>query len=165
MTGALSRLRSELTAQLNRAGIPAMAAYEPERQVRRTEPVAAVSLAKVVCAPGGFRDYLGRRTAADGTEEELYGRAAELTLALDIYAPRDGGESAARETMERLAEELAGQGAAGLTVLELESGQAEFLESRGLYRLPVKCVCRGWLTAAAREGGAFVDIEVRGKQK
>ena len=78
---------------------------------------------------------------------------------------RDGGESAARETMERLAEELAGQGAAGLTVLELESGQAEFLESRGLYRLPVKCVCRGWLTAAAREDGAFVDIEVRGKQK
>ena len=66
MTGALSRLRSELTAQLNRAGIPAMAAYEPERQVRRTEPMAAVSLAKVVCAPGGFRDYLGRRTAADG---------------------------------------------------------------------------------------------------
>ena len=107
MTGALSRLRSELTAQLNRAGIPALAAYEPERQVRRTEPVAAVSLAKVVCAPGGFRDYLGRRTAADGTEEELYGRAAELTLALDIYAPRDGGESAAREIMERLAEELA----------------------------------------------------------
>ena len=82
MTGALSRLRSELTAQLNRAGIPALAAYEPERQVRRTEPVAAVSLAKVVCAPGGFRDYLGRRTAADGTEEELYGRAVELTLEL-----------------------------------------------------------------------------------
>ena len=157
MTGALSRLRSELTAQLNRAGIPALAAYEPERQVRRTEPVAAVSLAQVVCAPGGCRDYLGRRTAADGTEEEL-------TLALDIYAPRDGGESAAREIMERLAEELAGQGAAGLTVLELESGQAEFLESRGLYRLPVKCICRGWLTAAAREGGALVVIEVRWKQ-
>ena len=42
MTGALSRLRSELVTQLNGAGIPAVAAYEPERQVRRTEPVAAV---------------------------------------------------------------------------------------------------------------------------
>ena len=91
--------------------------------MRRTEPVAAVSLAKVVCAPGGFRDYLGRRTAADGTEEELYGRAAELTLALDIYAPRDGGESAAREIMERLAEELAGQkqAAAARRTLVLET--------------------------------------------
>lgn len=165
MSGALGRMRAELVEQLRQAGIQAAAAFEPEVERRWSEPVTAVLLTKVVYAPGGFRDYLGARQTADGGTEEVYGRAAELTLALDIYAPRSGGEHAARETMERIAETLTGQGAAGLPVLEMESGEMEFLENRGLYRLPLKCVCKGWLTAAAREDGVFTNIEVRGRQK
>ena len=39
----------------------------------------------------------------------------------------------------------------------------EFLEKDGLYRLPVTCLCKGWLVARVDNGGAFVDIEVRGR--
>lgn len=165
MSGALGRMRAALVQQLCQAGIPAAEAYGPEAQRGRNEPVAAVSLAKVVYAPGGFKDYLGTRRTENGGTEEIYGRAAELTLTLDVYAPRDGGENAARETMEQVTEMLSEQGAAGLSVLELESGQTEFLENRGMYRLPLKCVCKGWMTAAAREDGEFTNIEVRGRQK
>lgn len=165
MTGALERLRKETAEQLEQAGVRTVTAFEPERQKRWNGPVAAVSLAKVVCAPGGFRDYLGtRRSQSTGGLEELYGRGVELTLALDIYGPRGGGESGCRQAMERMAEELAARGAGGLTVLELESGQVEFLQERGLYRLPVRCLCRGWLLAAVQEDGAFADIVVKGKR-
>ena len=64
--------------------------------------------------------------------------------------------------MERMAEVLLSRGAGGLAVGELESGQVEFLESRGLYRLPVICRCRGWLAAAVRADGVFRDFEIRG---
>ena len=99
MTGALERLRKETAEQLEQAGVRAVTAFEPERQKRWNGPVAAVSLAKVVCAPGGFRDYLGtRRSQSTGGLEELYGRGVELTLAMDIYGPRDGGESGCRRS-------------------------------------------------------------------
>ena len=40
----------------------------------------------------------------------------------------------------------------------------EFLEEDGLYRLPVRCRCKGWLVAREDDDGAFVDIEVRGRK-
>lgn len=165
MTGALASLRQGAADMLNENGVRAVTAFEAEGRKRWAGPVAAVSLAKVVCAPGGFKDYLGtRRNEETGDEEELYGRAVEVTLSLDIYGPRDGGESPCREALDRMAEALTREGVAGLSVRELESGQIEFLDSCGLYRLPVRCVCRAWLTAAVRQDGEFVDILVKGRK-
>lgn len=163
MTGGLTRFREDVVGQLQREGVPALAAFQPEQRRRLTAPVAAVSLARVACVPGGFQNYLGSRAGADGKSEEWYGREAELTLALDVYAPRDGGESACRQAMEGMAEVLLCQGAGGLAVGELESGQVEFLKEPGLYRLPVTCRCRGWLAAAVQADGVFTDFEIRGK--
>lgn len=164
MNGALSNLRRETAELLSARGVPAVTAFEPAARKRLTEPTAAVSLAKVVCAAGGFRDYLGLRTDPEtGETEELYGRAVELTLSLDIYGPRDSGETACRETLDRMTEVLAAEGAAGLSVLSLESGNVEFLDSCGMYRLPVRCECRAWLTAVVREDGEFVDFRVKGR--
>ena len=166
MKGALNALRTAVAEQLQAAGVNAVTAMEHERAFRWREAVAAVSLMRVVCTPGGFQDYLGvRREPESGAERELYGREAELTLALDVYAPRDGGESACREAAEAMTECLVCQGAAGLGVLELQTGQVEFLEQEGLYRLPVSCRCRAWLVAAVDGGGAFVDFEVKGRLK
>ena len=47
---------------------------------------------------------------------------------------------------------------------EIHSGAVEFLERDGLYRLPVKCTCKGWLVAAVDSSGAFVDFEVKGRK-
>lgn len=166
MNGALNTLREAVAEQLRQAGVNAVTAMESQRASRWREPVAAVSLSRVVCAPGGFKDYLGINADPEtGTERELYGREVELTLALDVYAPRDGGESACQRAAETATETLVCRGAAGLTALEVQTGRVEFLEDAGLYRLSVRCRCRAWLVAAMDSGGAFVDFEVKGRMR
>ena len=166
MSGAFNTLREGVAGQLKRAGLNAVAAMGPGRAARWREPVVAVTLKKVTCAPGGFQDYLGlRRDPDSGREQEVYGREAELTLALDVFAPGDGGEGPGLELAEAVAEELACRGAAGLPALELETGRTEFLEGAGLYRVQVSCRCRAWLVARMDGGGAFVDFEVKGRLK
>ena len=156
MRGALNSLREDVAEQLRQAGVNAVTAMESAQAPRWREAVAAVSLSKVVCAPGGFKDYLGVGRGADGVERELYGREVELTLALDIFAPGDGGARACQEAAEAAAETLVCQGAAGLNALELQTGQVEFLEQEGLYRQKTTCRCRAWLVARMDGGGAFV---------
>ena len=164
MTGALNALRRSAVELLQEYGLHAVTAMESEPRRRWDGPVAAVSLHKVVCAPGGFRDYLGLRDNPDtGVQEELYGKAMELTLALDLYAPREGGEDACQQAVCVMAEALACRGIAGLTVQDFETGAVEFLERDGLYRLPVKCRCKGWMVAAVDSSGAFIDFEVKGR--
>lgn len=166
MNGALNTLREAVAGQLRQEGVNAVTAMESARASRWREAVAAVSLSRVVCAPGGFKDYLGiRKEPGSDVERELYGREVELTLALDIFAPRDGGERACQEAAERVTESLVCQGAGGLAALEIQTGQVEFLEQTGLYRLPVSCRCRAWLVAAMDSGEAFVDFEVKGRMK
>ena len=165
MTGALNTLRQSVVELLREYGLYAVTAMEPDSRKRWDGPVAAVSLSRVVCAAGGFRDYLGLRYNRDtGNEDEIYGRAVELTLSLDLYAPRNGGESACQQALGVMAEALTCHGAGGLSVGELHTESVEFLERDGLYRLPVKCTCKGWLVAAVDSSGAFVDFEVKGRK-
>lgn len=165
MTGALNELRRSAVELLREYGLSAVCAMEPESRRSWDGPVAAVSLDRVVCAPGGFRDFLGLRKDPDtGEQEELYGKAVELTLGLDLYAPRSGGEGACQQAVCVMAEALTREGVGGLSVLELETGAVEFLERDGLYRLPVKCLCKGWLVAAVDSSEAFVDFEVKGSK-
>lgn len=164
MNGALNQWRRAVAEQLRRAGLNAVTAMEGARAGRWREAVAAVSISRVACAGGGFQDYLGAYADPDtGAERERYGREMELTLALDVFAPRDAGESACLELAEAAAQCLICQGAAELPVLEVQAGRAEFLERDGLYRLPVSCRCRAWLTARLEEeAGRFADFEVKG---
>ena len=165
MNGALNALREQVAEQLRRAGVNAVSGMESARSSRWREAVAAVSLIRVVCAPGGFKDYLGTHQEENGLERELYGRKVELTLALDIFAPRDGGESACQNAAETVAESLVCHGAAGLNALEIQAGQVEFLDKEGLYRQKTTCRCRAWLVARMDEGGgAFADFEVKGRR-
>ena len=164
MSGALNALREQVAEQLRQAGVNAVTGMESARSSRWRQAVAAVSLSRVVCASGGFKDYLGTRREADGMERELYGREVELTLALDIFSPRDGGESVCQEAAEAAAESLVCHGAAGLNALEIQAGQVEFLDKEGLYRQKTTCRCKAWLVAQMDDdGGAFVDFEVKGK--
>ena len=165
MNGALNALREKVAQQLRQAGVSAVTGMESARSSRWRQAVAAVSLSRVVCVPGGFKDYLGTRREADGLERELYGREVELTLALDIFSPRDGGESACQEAAEAVAESLVCHGAAGLNALEIQVGQVEFLDKEGLYRQKTTCRCKAWLVARMDDdGGAFVDFEVKGRR-
>ena len=165
MNGALNALREQVAEQLRQAGVNAVTGMEGARASRWREAVAAVSLSRVVCAPGGFQDYLGTHREENGQERELYGREVELTLALDIFAPRDRGESACQEAAEAAVESLMCHGAAGLSALEIQTGQVEFLDKEGLYRQKTSCRCKAWLVARMDDGdGAFVDFEVKGRK-
>ena len=165
MSGALNGWREAVADQLRESGLNAVTAMESARASRWREAVAAVSLAKVACAPGFFSDYLGTwKDPESGKESEVYGREAELTLALDVFAPRDGGESACQRAAEAVVENLVCRGAAGLAALEVQAGRVEFLEKDGLYRQEISCRCGAWLTARRDdEAGEFVDFEVKGR--
>lgn len=165
MTGVLNELRQAAVDLLNASGVRAVAAMEPEERRRWNCPVAAVSLSRMKCAPGGFRDYLGVRTGENGKTEELFGRAVELTLALDLYSPRTGGESACQQAVGALAEALIRRGVGGFSVEELDTEPIAFLSGEGLYHLPVKCLCKGWLTMAADDCDSFTDFEVKGRRE
>ena len=111
MSGALGRWRDRVAQQLRDSGLNVVTAMDPGRAARWREPVAAAAVSQVVCAPGGFQDYLGmERDGQTGEEREVYGREAELTLALDIFAPRDGGGEACRKAAETAVECLACRG-------------------------------------------------------
>ena len=166
MSGALNAWRTAVVDQLKKNGINAAAAMESGCAPRWREAAAAVSFSGAACASGGFQDYLGLQEGPDGRSREVYGREAELTLALDVFAPRDGGESACLRTAEAAAECLVSQGAAGLPALEVRAGRVEFLERDGLYRLPVTCRCKAWFIARLDdEAGVFTDFEVKGRLK
>lgn len=167
MSGALNALREAVAEQLRGAGLNAVVGMESARANRWREAAAAVSLTRVVCAPGAFQDYMGVRTDPEtGRTRELYGREAELTLAVDIFSPRDGGESVCQQAAETVTESLVCRGAAGLAALEIRAERVEFLEKDGLYRQEVRCRCAAWLVAERDEDGeSFTDFEVRGRIK
>ena len=71
MNGALNAWRGSVVEQLQKSGLNAIAAMESVRASRWRETVAAVSLSRVVCAPGGFTDYLGVRKDPAGRVEFL----------------------------------------------------------------------------------------------
>ena len=101
MNGALNAWRDGVAEQLRQAGLNAVAAMDCAAAARWREAVAAVAVSKVACASGGFQDYLGvGKDPETGREGEVFGRRAELTLALDIFAPRDGGGDACRKAAE-----------------------------------------------------------------
>lgn len=165
MTGALNALRQSAVELLREYGVEAVTAMEPDSRKCPDGPVAAVSLQQVVCAPGGFRDYLGqRKNPHTGAMEDLYGKEVELTLSLDLYAPRWGGEGACLDAAALMAEALACRNIGGLSAREIRTGQVEFLERDGLYRLPVRCTCKGWMVAAVDDSGTFADFEVKGSR-
>ena len=165
MNGGFEALREGVVALLRENGVHAVLAMSPRPAGRWREAVAAVSVKKICCVDSGFQNYLGSEIK-DGKAKELYGRAADITLAIDVYAPGDGGESACQTALERIAEVLMTQGAAGLEVSELTAGQTEWLDREGMYRLRADCLCRAWLTAAADQeaGGYFTDFEVKGRR-
>lgn len=160
----LDTAREQMAAFLRRQGIDAVCAWPETARTRREGAVAAVSLRSCEGGPGGFQDYLGERYNEEaGRWEELYGRKIKLTFGLDLYAPRGYGAQALRRDFDRLAQALHREGPEGLRVRTLSCGEVEFEPGSGLFHCPAEALCEGYLYAVADEGGAFLDIIVRGE--
>ena len=159
----LDQVRERMAEFLRGQDIDAVCAWPEEARVRRDHVAAAVSLRACQGGPGGFQDYLGERyNEAAGRWEELYGKRVKLTFGLDLYAPKGCGAAGLRDAFGRLAQALSQEGPEGLKVKELSCGAVRFEEGMGLFCCPVEAVCEGCVYAVAEEGGAFLEVIVRG---
>lgn len=165
MTG-LEQLRETMAEYLSGKGAAAVSAWSPADRARRGGAVAVVSLRGCEAGPAGLRDYLGeRRNPETGRWEELYGKRAELTLGLDLYAPERLGEQGCAAHFARVAQALAGGGPEGLTVRTLSCGETVFDRQERLFRCPAQAACSVYLYAAADESGSFSDFRIRGTSR
>lgn len=165
MTG-LDRMREFVTDCLTAAGVTAVTAWSPDDKKRREGAVVAVSLRGCRGGPGGFQDYLGERYNADtGRWEELYGRKADLTFGLDIYAAGRDGAAQCQAAFDKVADALENGAPLGLTLESLSRKETLFDGELGLFRCPAEAVCQAYLYAVADGGGTFLDFEVRGERR
>lgn len=166
MSAGLEHIRQVMAEFLRERGVQAVTAWPGSLRQEREEPVVVVSVRGCKAGPAGFQDYLGERyDERTGRWEERYGKRAELTFGLDIYAPERGGGEAVQAAFDALAGALILGGPPGLDLQEFSCGQTvRDPESRRLKR-PVEAVCTAWLCAVTDVGGAFVDFELRGVVK
>ena len=166
MSAGLERIRQAMADYLNGKGVRAITAWPDAPRAEGEEPVVVVSLRGCRVGPAGFQNYLGERfDEASGRWEERYGKRAELTFGLDIYAPEKGGGEAVQETFDALAGALLLGGPQGMDLREFSCGATVWDAQRRRLRRPVEAVCAAWLCAAADAGGGFVDFELRGVLK
>lgn len=162
----LEELRQELVAYLNGCGVAAVAAWESGRRTHREEAVAAVSLKGCEGGPAGFQDYLGEFWDEDkGRWTEWYGRKAEVTFGLDVWGPRNGGETMCTSLFSDAVQALTLGGPEGLKLREVSCGETVFDEQEGLFHCPAKAVGVVFLRARADENGVFTDFTVKGTRK
>lgn len=166
MSAGLESVRRVMADYLRRRGVPAVTAWPKSRRQEREEPVAVVSIRGCKVSPASFQNYLGERFDENtGRWGERYGRRAELTFGLDIYAPEKGDGDCIQAAFDALAGVLISGGPEGLELREFSCGQTvRDGESRRLKR-PVEAVCAAWLCAVSDADGAFADFELRGVVK
>lgn len=166
MSAGLEQIRQAMADYLNERGVPAVTAWPGDPRQEREEPVVAVSLRGCRAGPASFQNYLGDRYDEEsGQWTERYGKKAELTFGLDIYAPEKGNGEDLQRAFDALAGALILGGPEGLEMQSFSCG--ETLRDAGNRRLkrPVEAVCAAWLCAVSGAGGAFVDFELRGVMK
>ena len=157
--------RQEMAEFLQHRGVHAVGAWDSQSRRRHSKPVAAVSLQEVESRSAGFQHYLGERYDADaGQWLELYGRQAELTFGLDLYAPPSAGEAGLQAAFDKLMEALAGGGPGGLILREVSCGETGYDTAGRLLKRSVQAVYDTYLYAVAQPGGAFLDFEIRGEE-
>jgi len=159
----LDDIRECLTAFLEEQGVRAVSAWPEESRKQSRGGLAAVSLREVQGGPAGFRDYLGERYDEQTKRwVELSGRRVLLTFGVDLYAGPGEGAAEVERTFDRLAQALHTGGPAGLKIKEFSCGECVYDGEADRWRCPVRAVCQAYLYAAADEGGAFLDFEVKG---
>lgn len=166
MSAGLQAIQEHMAKYLTAQGVRTVTAWPGQERPSRSKPVAVISLRGCQNAPSGFQDYLGERyNQQTGLWEELYGRKAQITFGLDVYAPGDGEENALQEAFDKIATALAQGGPRDLAVQEFSCEETQYDSQTRLQRRSVQVACQAYLYAVAREGGEFLDFELRGGLK
>ena len=163
MSEGLAALREQMAAYLNERGARAITAWPGEERGRWEEPVTVVSLRSCQLGPASFQNYLGERYDQEtGLWQELYGRRAQVTFGLDLYAPEEGDGAALQQALDTLTQALAQGGPSGLAVQEVSCGETAYDTRQRLVKKTVQAVCQAYFRTAGQSGELFADFEVRG---
>lgn len=166
MREGLEHIRQTMADYLNSRGVPAVTAWPMTPRQEREEAVTVVSLRGCRVVDAGFQNYLGERYDRDsGRWEERYGKKAELTFGLDIFAPEKGDGETVQWAFDTLAGALLLGAPEGMQLREFSCGQTVRDGEGRRLRRPVEAVCTAWLCAVTDAGGAFIDFELRGVVK
>lgn len=166
MSAGLERIRQQMADYLSGQGVSAVTAWPGVPRQEQEDPVVVVSLRGCKAGPAGFQNYLGQwYDEKTGRWEERYGRKAELTFGLDIYAPQRGDGESVQRAFDQLAGALILGGPEGLRVDSFSCGPTIRDEENRRLKRSVEAVCTAWLCAVSNVGGAFVDFELRGVVK
>ena len=166
MSAGLEKIRQTMADYLNQRGVPAVTAWPMEPRQVREEPVAVVSLRGCRAVGASFQDYLGERFDQEsGRWEERYGKKAQITFGLDLYAPEQGDGACLQAAFDTLAGALLLGGPEGMELQEFSCGATLRDPASRRLKRPVEAVCAVWLCAVADGGGAFIDFELRGVVK
>lgn len=162
----MERVRERMAEYLRQRGVEAETAWSDQPRTEKQSPVTVVSLRSCEAGAAGFQDYLGERYNEEtGLWEELYGKRAELTLGLDLYAGRGTDGAELQRAFDALTDALAQGGPAGMEVRSFSCGETEYDQRAGRMKRSAQAVCEVWLYAAVWPEGEFLEFEVRGGMK
>lgn len=163
----LESVVNAVIATLREAGLDAARSYEPLPLRREGGARICVGIRELRCTEGGLGAYLGLRSrSSDGEAQESYALRCEVTLALDVYAPK-GEENAAglcAAAFDRAVLALSGA-ESGLRAEEISCGEAVPDEESGMFRCRGSLRARVWLLLERdEESGSFTDFKLRGER-
>ena len=85
----IEQILCAVTQALSGDGYSVIRAYPRSGAARWSHPVVAVSIKAGSQISTGFGEYLGVKNDPERGALELYGKRVELTVAADIYSPKD----------------------------------------------------------------------------
>lgn len=161
---AIQQVKTAVVNAIKAAGVTALTAYSAEELKKYSCAVAAVGVREVSVTHSGAVEYLGQRYDAErGTVSEVYGRRLELSLSLDLYAPRPAGADACETAAETVTQAMMTALPCGLCVQELRWEQVQWDKICGMFRLAGGAKYEAYFTAeSAEETAEFTDFILRG---
>ena len=164
---AARQVREALGQALGASGIAAVQAYEKEKFSPLSSVLCVIGERAAHIGAAGALDYLGERWNEErGTVEEVYGKTWQLTLSVDIFAPRTAGAAACEEASEEVTAVLLQNLPSGLRAEEISWEESRWDKEYGLFlrRGSVK-FSASFLATAAEDETVVSDFILKGVVK
>lgn len=161
---AIQQVKTAVVNAIGAFNVAAMSAYSAEELKKYTCAVAAVGVREVSVTHSGAAEYLGQRyDEVRGTVREVYGKKLELSLSLDLYAPRAVGADACEEAAEAVTQAMMAALPCGLHMQKITWEQVRWDETYGMFCLGGTVKYEAYFTAeTAEETAEFTDFILRG---
>lgn len=139
-----------------------LTAFPAVSKKRFAVPVAAIGVRRGESVSAGFSEYMGERfDESMGTYCEVYGKKLELTLGLDIYAPRESGAGACLDTAAKIISALPVL-PSGVKVKSFSCGEPGFDPKTEMFLLKTELHCVCFMYADKTDDAELLNFTLRG---